>query len=186
MKKENGITLVVLVLTIVVLIILAAVAINLSLGNNGIFNRAKTAKEQWQNAQNEEEMQIAKYSNEIDSYVGGGRAYLNVKSGTYTGNGNTGSTNPNTLEFEETPQIVIICPVDLVDSTYFQSIMLIQGCKYSSINTVANNNGPGNVNIFNAVTWSNDGKKVEWYNNDINAGPQMNCLNSIYKWVAIF
>lgn len=35
-KNESGITLVALVITIVVLIILAAVAINLTLGNNGI------------------------------------------------------------------------------------------------------------------------------------------------------
>ena len=45
MKIENkGITLVALVITIVVLIILAGVAINLSLGENGIFNKAKEAK----------------------------------------------------------------------------------------------------------------------------------------------
>lgn len=37
LKGAKGITLVALVITIVVLIILAAVAINISLGNNGIF-----------------------------------------------------------------------------------------------------------------------------------------------------
>ena len=68
MKKENAITLVALVMSMVILIILAGVAINITLGNNGIFNRAKTAKEQYQNAQNEEEIQLAKYSNEIDGY----------------------------------------------------------------------------------------------------------------------
>ena len=36
---------------------LATVAVNLSLGNNGIFNRAKTAKEQYQNAQDYEQRQ---------------------------------------------------------------------------------------------------------------------------------
>ena len=45
MKKEKAITLISLVITIVVLIILASVAIYLSLGNNGIFTRAKQAKE---------------------------------------------------------------------------------------------------------------------------------------------
>ena len=57
------------ILNIVVLIILATVAINIAMGDNGIFNKAKTAKEQYQNAQDYEEEQIAKYSNEIDSYV---------------------------------------------------------------------------------------------------------------------
>ena len=63
------------ILNIVVLIILAAVAINLSLGENGIFNRAKTATQEYQNAQDYEETQIAKYSNKIDSYVNGNRDY---------------------------------------------------------------------------------------------------------------
>ena len=44
-KKIKGITLISLVITIVVLIILSSVAIYLSLGDNGIFTRAKEAKE---------------------------------------------------------------------------------------------------------------------------------------------
>ncbi len=44
-KKAKGITLISLVITIIVLIILSSVAIYLSLGNNGIFNKAKEAKE---------------------------------------------------------------------------------------------------------------------------------------------
>jgi len=43
--KYRGITLISLVITIIVLIILASVAIYLSLGNNGMFTRAKEAKE---------------------------------------------------------------------------------------------------------------------------------------------
>ena len=44
-KKNVGITLISLVITIVVLIILAGVAIYLSVGSNGVLNRAKEAKE---------------------------------------------------------------------------------------------------------------------------------------------
>ena len=55
--------------TIVVLIILAGVLINISLGNNGLFNKAKTAKEMYINAQEYEETEIAKMTNEIDSFV---------------------------------------------------------------------------------------------------------------------
>lgn len=54
----SGITLIALIITIVVLIILAAVAINISLGNNGIFSRAKTATEKYANAQNAESKEI--------------------------------------------------------------------------------------------------------------------------------
>ena len=46
-KKENGITLVALVVTIIVLLILAGVAISLTIGNNGLFTRAQNAAETW-------------------------------------------------------------------------------------------------------------------------------------------
>ena len=42
--KENGITLVALVVTIVVLIILAGVSINLVIGSNGIMSKASSLK----------------------------------------------------------------------------------------------------------------------------------------------
>ena len=44
MKNQRGITLISLVITIVVLIILAGVAINMTLGENGIFKKAQEAK----------------------------------------------------------------------------------------------------------------------------------------------
>ena len=72
-KKIAGITLIALVITIVVLIILAGVLINISLGNNGLFNKAKTAKEMYANAQNYEETEIAKITNSINGYVDGNR-----------------------------------------------------------------------------------------------------------------
>ncbi len=46
MRKERGITLVALVVTIVVLILLAGITIRLTLGENGILNYAKEAKEE--------------------------------------------------------------------------------------------------------------------------------------------
>lgn len=44
-KNNKGITLISLVITIILLIILAGIAINLSLWNNGLFNKTKEAKE---------------------------------------------------------------------------------------------------------------------------------------------
>ena len=49
MKFKNnvkGITLIALVVTIIVLLILAGVAINLTIGDNGIITRAQQAKKQ--------------------------------------------------------------------------------------------------------------------------------------------
>jgi len=73
MKRNKGITLIALVITIVVLIILAGVAISLSLGENGIFNKAKFASEEYANEQELEMAQINNYGNQIDSYINGNR-----------------------------------------------------------------------------------------------------------------
>ena len=74
LKRYKGITLISLVVTVIILLILAGIAIN-TLTNNRLFEKAKEAKNKWQNAQEDEEMLISKYSNEIDSHVGGNRDY---------------------------------------------------------------------------------------------------------------
>ena len=65
-KQAKGITLIALVITIIVLLILAGVAINLSLGENGIFNRAKEAKIKYGEAQLKEEIETQLASLLID------------------------------------------------------------------------------------------------------------------------
>ena len=79
LKNEGGITLVALVITIVILIILAGVLVSLTLGNNGLFNKAKEGKEKYANAQDYEETEIAKMTNSIDNFVGGGRLEKIIK-----------------------------------------------------------------------------------------------------------
>ena len=59
MKKNNkGITLIALVITIVILIILAGVAINLTLGENGILKKAENAREEYKYAQAREKLEL--------------------------------------------------------------------------------------------------------------------------------
>lgn len=58
LKQQKGITLVALVITIVVLIILAGVAISLTLGDNGIFTKAKEGKENYMTAANAEQAEL--------------------------------------------------------------------------------------------------------------------------------
>lgn len=65
LKAVRGITLITLVITIILLLILAGVAINLSLGNNGIFKRVKQAKEMYINSQKAEEENINKISDQL-------------------------------------------------------------------------------------------------------------------------
>ena len=45
-KKENGLTLIALIITIIVMIILAGVSLSLTTGDNGVLNKAKLAKEE--------------------------------------------------------------------------------------------------------------------------------------------
>lgn len=56
--KEFGITLISFVITIIILIILAGVAINLSIGENGIFTKAKNASEKYKIAQIRETVEL--------------------------------------------------------------------------------------------------------------------------------
>ena len=63
--KNQGITLIALVITIIVLLILAGVSIAMLTGNNGILTQAKLAKENTQTAKEQEEKNLDK----INSYI---------------------------------------------------------------------------------------------------------------------
>ena len=68
LNNAKGITLIALVVTIIVLIILAGISISLVLGNNGIVEKAKFAKEQTEQAKLNEEIglnETAKYIEEM-------------------------------------------------------------------------------------------------------------------------
>lgn len=65
-KQVKGITLIALVITIIIMLILASIAINLSIGNNGLITRAKQAKEQTQNAIMKEGEALQSFGEEIN------------------------------------------------------------------------------------------------------------------------
>lgn len=67
-KKENGVTLVALVITIVILLILAGVSMAGLTGQNGLLTRAKDAKEKSSNGAAEENEMLEntmKYLNDL-------------------------------------------------------------------------------------------------------------------------
>lgn len=64
--REKGITLIALIVTIIILMILAGVVVATITGNNGILNKAKFAKNKYQNSENEENNRVNSYENEID------------------------------------------------------------------------------------------------------------------------
>ena len=82
LKKDiKGITLIALVVTIIVLLILAGIALNLTIGENGLFTRAQNAANTWQLAEQNEQNAMNDLASWIDSVTGGN-----------TGNNQTGET----------------------------------------------------------------------------------------------
>ena len=63
-NREKGITLVALIVTVIILLILAGISIA-SLTGNGLFEKAKLAKEKQENAQIKEDEKLGDYENEI-------------------------------------------------------------------------------------------------------------------------
>ena len=73
MKKTNGqkgITLVALVITIIILLILATISIQ-SLTNTGLFKNAQKAKDETQNAAENQEKTLNEYEDELNKYISG-------------------------------------------------------------------------------------------------------------------
>ena len=93
-RSNKGITLIALVITVIVLLILAAVTINALSGDNGILKRAKDAKEQT-NEKNQEEMgKLDDYKSTIDQYADGTGGGSGGGSSTNFTNIDTAKSNP--------------------------------------------------------------------------------------------
>ena len=69
--REDGITLIALVVTIVVLLILAGVSINALFGNNGIIEKAKEAQNAMDKATENDREEIGKLTNWLDNQING-------------------------------------------------------------------------------------------------------------------
>ncbi len=67
--EKKGITLISLVITIIVLLILAGITLNLTLGNRGIFKIATMASKNYMNVQEDELVNLAKFSNEVNNEI---------------------------------------------------------------------------------------------------------------------
>ena len=70
-KKNNGITLIALVITIIVLLILAAISIAMLTGQNGILTQAQNAKNKTEEAKLEEQNRLDEYEKKINEYANG-------------------------------------------------------------------------------------------------------------------
>ena len=70
-RQVKGITLIALVVTIIVLLILAGVALSLTIGQNGIFQRAEIAANTWRNAETNEQLALQEGADLIEGYLNG-------------------------------------------------------------------------------------------------------------------
>ena len=80
-RRQEGITLVALVITVIVLIILAGVTLSTLVGDNGIITKAQEAKQNMANAAGEEDKLIQNLLNEIKGIEAGG-GEIEVPEGT--------------------------------------------------------------------------------------------------------
>lgn len=67
-SQNRGITLIALVVTVIILLILAGISIA-QLTGNGLFEKAKLAKEEQENAKIEEDEKLGDYENKIDKTI---------------------------------------------------------------------------------------------------------------------
>ncbi len=74
--REKGITLIALVITIIILLILAGVTLNTALSQNGLFQRAKIAGENYKRAESDEEKSISEIEKEIDNIGKSGKTLV--------------------------------------------------------------------------------------------------------------
>ena len=65
MNRDNGITLVALVVTIIVILIIAGISINSVIGDNGLITKAKEARKNWEDMQISEKEERKKLENEL-------------------------------------------------------------------------------------------------------------------------
>ena len=91
--KENGITLIALVVTIVVLLILAGVSLNAIFSENGIIKRAQDAQNKMDQAAENDQKGINELSNWLDSKINGNSGG-NTTGGNTTGGGDTPTEKP--------------------------------------------------------------------------------------------
>lgn len=101
-QKERGITLIALVITVIVMLILAGVAINLTIGDNGIFRKSEEGAQIYKNSANDEASSL----NDADSKMG------ELVNQYHEGNGGGDTPNMPTVEdskgkkFEDTTTII--------------------------------------------------------------------------------
>ena len=182
MKKQNGITLVALVVTIIVLIILAGISINLILGDNGIITKASDAKQLQEMADLKEKIQLeiaTEAAGKLETTDGITQKEVEEilsKYGTVNKNddGEIESLTPENkdyeIPFEEIysgkviePEAVMAKIPEKSEETAFDrkyGVIEIEFLKGTSYKTTSTPNTPNMGSNMKKVYWEDDGTEV--------------------------
>ena len=123
--RENGITLIALVVTIVVLLILAGVSVNALFGNSGIIEKAKEAQNAMNKAKENDEKGINELTNWLDNQVNG------------TTGGTTGGDDTSTTPKISTLVGKVVDKNTKAEDAYGNKITIPKGFKILSHGTAA-------------------------------------------------
>ncbi len=104
-EKEEGITLIALVITIIVLLILAGVSLRLVTGNEGILKKAENVKQKSDEAQTLENATLDEYGRTIKKYMNDG-SYDNFENWTSSAGLETNANSVTELTNEELTKLM--------------------------------------------------------------------------------
>lgn len=107
-------------------------------------------------------------------------AKAKIATGSYTGTGTYGSSNPNSLTFVFEPKFIFITAYATAYTNVIQA-MLARGQDRLVYSSVSNNGGSSYTNK-STLTWS--GNTVTWYNTNSESG-QLNSSSYTYYYIAI-
>ena len=148
-KKENGITLIALIITIIVMLILTGVTLSITLGDNGLVNKAKEATTQTQLAM-ERELLLSAVVAAIGEDGKVNLSAINLPEGFTGSNGTYTSKNGNTFTVSENGEITAgseggneVETVDLNGQYYYESDgNLYEGYLIRNNNYISSSEGP--------------------------------------------
>lgn len=190
MKKENGITLIALVITIIVLLILSGVTITMIVGQNGILSQANTAKEETIIATEKEQIEIAlvtyeMYNREKDKYdlieEETGQKILNIEEEYVLKgeiiefeSGRKYLITENKVEYMRDLENAIIIAGGTSNSSYLQGSTTYLRKDVELIELVNNKIISKNAIDSWDISQNKDGSVVAWITDDDN--------NNLYEW----
>ena len=156
-KQVKGITLIALVVTIIVLLILAGIALNLTIGQNGIFSRAQTAANTWRNAETNEQLAMGELEDWMDGYM----------------NGNGGNQGGGNQDDE-----VIVDTVKIPKGFYY-----VGGAKNTGL-IISDN--PADENKYSSSNWSDQANIPSGLNTETRTNGQIEpIVGNQFVWVPV-